>query len=364
LGSIKVCKVIVDPNGNITDGSVLSGDTFTINWDNHLDPTVFTAGTTPNEKIFSSSEGNDAYCITYDNLNVETYHYSQEVLSDSSAWATPKYNDQYSSHVYDLGDFYQYSSHNDNSNGEINLELVGPNRTLIVLNQYIARNPKLVLTKSNDKPSGVVPSENVTYTLSLQNTGDVDLGDIIVTDAPAGGFTYVNGSTLIDGVNTSDPSISGGQLSWTIPSLAVGGTVTIVYQLTTPSDLAAGTYTNFATCTTGRGQGDNITQFTTAPVIGRFSASCDPVTSTVAMGQSSNYGGNLNTTSRVLGISTVLGASTELPGTGSPTVLLLISLGALGAGLFLRIYDVKITKKSVKKVVKSAKKKGKKHAKK
>jgi hypothetical protein len=90
-------------------------------------------------------------------------------------------------------------------------------------------------------------------------------------------------------------------------------------------------------------------------------ADCDPVsvTSTVTRGQVQNFSGSLG--GQVLGIATVLGASTELPGTGSPTVLLIIALGLVGVGLFIRGYNIKIMKKTK---AKKAKKKIRKHAKK
>jgi hypothetical protein len=140
-GSIRVCKMILDTNGNIVDGSVLSGDTFTITWNNsgtNLADTVFTSGTALSTKLLESSEGNDAYCVTYDDLAIQSYEYSQENLSNSIDWATPKYNDQYTGATSDLDDFYVYGT-NEDSNGEINLNLspTSPNRTLVILNQYL-----------------------------------------------------------------------------------------------------------------------------------------------------------------------------------------------------------------------------------
>jgi hypothetical protein len=136
LGSIRVCKIITDGKGNIVDGSAVPATTFTINWSNGLAPTVFQSGYTPNTKILDSSEGNDAYCIDYPNLPIDNYQYSQEQISDDSIWETPKYNDQFVSSVNSLDDFYNYNS-NEDSNGDINLALsAGPNRTLVILNQY------------------------------------------------------------------------------------------------------------------------------------------------------------------------------------------------------------------------------------
>jgi uncharacterized repeat protein (TIGR01451 family) len=109
------------------------------------------------------------------------------------------------------------------------------------VNCYIGNfqvNSKVLLAKSNNRPSGVGQSDTVTYTLSLENTGNVNLENITIQDVPPGGFAYVAGSTIIDGVASSDPSISGSKLSWTIAGIAAKATVTIVYQLKTPGDLS------------------------------------------------------------------------------------------------------------------------------
>jgi hypothetical protein len=137
-GSIKVCKVIIDANNNIIDGSGIPAETFTINWNNGLAPSVFDSGQNLNTKIFNSSEGNDAYCIDYPDLTIDDYQYSQESIGNASVWGIPRYNDQFITQVNSLNDFYNYNSNQD-SNGDINLALAaGPDRTLVILNQYIA----------------------------------------------------------------------------------------------------------------------------------------------------------------------------------------------------------------------------------
>jgi uncharacterized repeat protein (TIGR01451 family) len=450
-GSIKICKVIVDAQGNITNGSAMPATSFRVNWTGGLGlaPTIINSGYTPNTKIFSTSETNDAYCVDYPNIPLDNYGYSAEIISNSTGWETPKYNDQFNLVVLDLGDFKNYKTPGDeNSNGYMDLtNQAGPNRTLVILNQYkvgsvtvtkfndanqdgeltegesvlngwtinlgdksivtgiegqekgkvmftnvlpgrynlsedpqdgwiqtnifctgegtyndrqvvvapganvqcyignFQTNPKVLMAKTNDKSSGVGQSDTITYTLSLENTGNVELENVNVYDVPPAGFTYVVGTTTINGAVASDPSISSGTLTWNVSSLAAGATVKIVYQLKTPGDLSDGTYTNFAACSGGQAIFEKV-------LVRGVGADCDPtgVTSTVTRGQTTNFGGNLNT------VGQVLGASTELPGTGSPTVLLIIALGALGAGLFIRGYNIKITKKAKGKTKKHAKK--------
>ena len=137
-GSIMVCKIIVDGDNNIVNGSETPDSNFTINWDNGLSSTIINAGNNLNTRLLRSTPRNkkDAYCITIDNLKIKNYHYNQEIINDSSIWQTPKYNDQYDENIHNLGDFYKYNS-DVNSNGDINLSLdAGINRTLVILNQY------------------------------------------------------------------------------------------------------------------------------------------------------------------------------------------------------------------------------------
>jgi uncharacterized repeat protein (TIGR01451 family) len=208
--------------------------------------------------------------------------------------------------------------------------------------------PSVSISKTNDKPDGISAGQTVDYSLIFTNTGNIPVTNITIQDALPGGFTYVAGSTT--GATTTDPSISGSVLSWTgLGTLAAGESITIHYQASTASDLVNGIYTNFATCEVSKDFSGYKRELDSVDE----SLHCNPASSTVSIGNGVSYGGNLNTTGQVLG------ASTELPGTGSPTVLLIIALGALGAGLFLRGYNIKIMKKA-----KKAKGKTKKHAKK
>lgn len=159
LGSITVCKVIIDEDGNIADGSTSPGTTFSISG---IDPSVnsggspigvigtstYTSPLTANEDIFASFSGNDAQCTTYSGLALGAYYYGEELIVPSSGWAVPKYNDQFTTPVVSLSDFFAYDnnlfdgnstnddSRNRNADGHIVLNDQRPNRTLIVLNQF------------------------------------------------------------------------------------------------------------------------------------------------------------------------------------------------------------------------------------
>ena len=134
-GSITVCKMIIDSESNIVDGSEVPGAEFSI-----FD-TLFTTPLTLNADLIGNDQTNDAQCVVYDDLELTSYNYSEEVYP-TEGWTTPLYNDQYTEDIEDLTDFYAFDVSNDNSNGVINLTLPrGPHRTLVVLNQY-EKDPK------------------------------------------------------------------------------------------------------------------------------------------------------------------------------------------------------------------------------
>lgn len=201
--------------------------------------------------------------------------------------------------------------------------------------------PEVSISKTNNRGGGMSAGNTVDYTITLTNTGNINISDIVIQDILPGGFTYVPGSTW--GELSGDPSISGSVLTWSgFQGLGTGGSITIHYQAVSSSDLADGLYTNFADCRASKG----YENFRASNIESR-EVECDSANSTVKIGSGVSFGGSLG--GQVLGISTVLGASTMLPATGSSTTLLVVALAALGLGIFLRMYNVKITKKKNKK---------------
>jgi len=159
IGKIKVCKVIANPNGDIVNGSDVAGSSFSISgWEgtipsgkttsDGLIPTSdFTTALNFNADVFSSMSGDDAQCITYENLPLGNYFYLDESIP-SSGWEKPKYNDQFKTPVSDLSTFYEFSGQlfdtnlsndeerNKDADGHIVLSKSRPERTLVILNQY------------------------------------------------------------------------------------------------------------------------------------------------------------------------------------------------------------------------------------
>ncbi len=184
-------------------------------------------------------------------------------------------------------------------------------------------NLGLTLAKSNSLTGNIVD-----YTLTIENTSNQTLNTVKVTDALPGGFTYVTGSTKLDGVDFDNPTILNGTLVWEIDDFEIG-TKTLTYKVEISSDVIPGTYTNLAYAT------GNFAVFAVEAILPTYSDSVDTeiVSSDVALSSSLSYGGSLT--------PQVLGASTELPATGNPTVILLVAvlIGLTGTGL--KIYKRK-----------------------
>lgn len=174
---------------------------------------------------------------------------------------------------------------------------------------------ELSLEKSNDK-EGVTsgPGVTVTYTLVVTNDSEITAYDATLTDVLPYGFSYVANSGSVDGTPTN-PSISGSTLTWSLGDIPSEGSVIIIYQALTASDLEEGTYTNMSVAVGyNRPSGADDRE--------RSESNVDDsvVRLAVTHGFSASIGGT------VLGISTekvgeVLGAAT-----GAPTIFIIIAI--------------------------------------
>ncbi len=83
----------------------------------------------------------------------------------------------------------------------------------------------LVLTKGVQTPNnvGVEIGQTITYTLVLRNVGTQAVSSALITDAIPAGTSFVPGSALPPQSSGPDP------LVWTVPSLAVGASVTVSF---------------------------------------------------------------------------------------------------------------------------------------
>ncbi|MEK7282003.1 MAG: hypothetical protein AAB037_06620, partial [Chloroflexota bacterium] len=110
-------------------------------------------------------------------------------------------------------------------------------------------------------PGMVDAGDNVTYTITVSNSGLGTARVTAITDTLAAGFSYVTGSTT--GTTTADPSVVGQTLTWSLSqNITTGNQATLSFQAT--ASTTGGTYNNNASV-----QGNFTTLATgdTAPVI-------------------------------------------------------------------------------------------------
>lgn len=143
----------------------------------------------------------------------------------------------------------------------------GDNNTVDVYNPGLKVNKAVTKVNNNgvaaDKPVMVQKDDVLTYTITVQNTGDQDLTNVVVTDTK-----WSNGTEItVSGVNNPVTLTSN---SYTISSLAEDAIVTITYTYkVTDADVTAGEVTNkvfVKSYETPGGEGDE----TTTKVVGNY----------------------------------------------------------------------------------------------
>ena len=102
-------------------------------------------------------------------------------------------------------------------------------------------------------PTQLYGPGTLTYTIFATNSGTVDtiLEDFVDTlPATPAAPSYINGSSLFNGVTIADPVISGSSLTWIgVFTLPPGSTRSLTFQVSLPT--ASGTYTNRAVAHVG-----------------------------------------------------------------------------------------------------------------
>lgn len=207
----------------------------------------------PNKKVILN--GFDADCVTYDNLALGNYYYSQLGVTGSS-WTTPKYNDQFSQSVNNIFDFFTYSpelftatttddvNRNQNADGSITLALGNTDKTLIMLVKRTAvPNPtaNLSISKTADKSTASV-GDTVTYTLNLVNNGPDNATNVKVTDNLHAGLNFVSATSTLGSYATTTGV-------WTIGNLNNASSTTLTLVATIKAGYQGQRIPNTATVT-------------------------------------------------------------------------------------------------------------------
>jgi uncharacterized repeat protein (TIGR01451 family) len=93
----------------------------------------------------------------------------------------------------------------------------------------VVQRPDFDLVKTVDKGEAK-PGDILNYTVKVTNTGDMALTNLLITDDIPAGTTYVANSASNGG------QLAGRTLTWRFPTLAVGQTVTVTFQVTINAD--------------------------------------------------------------------------------------------------------------------------------
>lgn len=197
--------------------------------------------------------------------------------------------------------------------------------------------PTATITKSNNAVSNLSPGNSVQYNIGL-NISNNDVADFKVTDLLSNGFKYRSGSYKIlkNGVDITS-SISEPQYHspgvWNLGDLKAGDKLELTYTADISTDQQSGTYKDLAYAMGNYAYDANQTVLATAEDEGKIDTNFVGTQVPVVASTQNSVSAGVEKEETVEG--QVLGASTELPGTGAATIWLIISaiMGALGFGL-------------------------------
>jgi uncharacterized repeat protein (TIGR01451 family) len=348
-GTIKICKVIVDPSNHVITGSEASGGSFTI-------PSLSTSAYGPAAGSIGDVTFNttlsvtdnigtnqvSASCKTFTGLKIGHYYYGQEIVTQpgTGSFTLVGYNDGFDPGraFNSAADFLPYNdclfspgtdtgcTRDLNADGDIALTLDRPDRILVIVNRYTApegppptsQTPLIGITKTPSATS-VVAGTEVTYTYNVTNLGTMFLTGVTVTDNTCSPVSYVSGDngdgilqpgetwkytcTATVNVTTTNTGTATGWFGNNTTSAQAQATVTVT---TPPATPATTTPTSTPTPTpTPTGKVKAVTGTPKATL---------PPTSTIDGQGPSNPGGNLGLILLSLtGLIAVLGFTTPLP---------------------------------------------------
>ena len=169
--SLRICKIIVDSEGNIVDGTDTDAEFYEDVFGPSIDETVtFTTPLSLNtDLVDDNGDSDDAQCFLYDELKAGKYTYDVEgILPGSATWGTPLYHDYFDETPLSTSDFYELTvdgeeGDEDNADGVINLG-EDDERTLAIVNTLIVEEePELcTVTIYSDTTNTVVEKDDAT----------------------------------------------------------------------------------------------------------------------------------------------------------------------------------------------------------
>ncbi|MFZ2716078.1 MAG: immunoglobulin-like domain-containing protein [Minisyncoccia bacterium] len=207
-GSITFCLILADESNNIaTSSNNLPDGKLTINL---ATTTSNIASTTIRTKIWDTRDFNpnakailtvnDSDCVTYSNLDLDTYLYS-EVSVEGMDLMGVTYNDQYDHGVMTPSDFYPYGNINTNSDGVVIIGEGREDRTEYVYGKYKSGPMCLLPVFTSVLTSTAIVNQNYFYTLTASSTGAVTYN--VASSTLPSGLNYSTSTNAISGSPTA-----------------------------------------------------------------------------------------------------------------------------------------------------------------
>ena len=247
--------------GNVTDSEGL----FTRDADNLILTNAAKTGTLTVTKTVNGLEGSDTlpedFAITVTDESsavVATLKYGTETSSNGTYYSTAgNWQISLAPGTYTVTESnYEVDGYSVETTGNATATVnAGQAATANLTNTYTKQVPDLEVTKTLDKVNGadydsgmVKVGDVLTYTITVKNTGNTTLNDVLVTDTITG-RGELSLSTTDTGVTIEDTTA-------TIETLAVDTTVTITATYTVAAGDAGQTLTNTAVATASDGTKD------------------------------------------------------------------------------------------------------------
>ncbi len=215
-GTVKFCAVFVDKNNTIQTSknnlpfgnfNIALATTTDINSSSYGQKSWTNTTFAPNQKVMSSV--NDADCLTFTDLPLGNYYYSQ-VSVNGSLWRAVKYNDQYNMPVNNVFDMLDYSSELFNATTSDD-SLRNPNSDGLLEVSASKREHTVVLLFGYNEPNNQCLIPDITSSLSVQATLNSAFSYQITASSSSSVTFDIGTSTLPKGLSfaTSTGIISG-----------------------------------------------------------------------------------------------------------------------------------------------------------